>query len=331
VEGWKETPLDICCRTYSNPYLREMVFTGTVSTVSGQSITFAGQNLDNLVAGSSYFLEVVSGDNEGHRFDIVTTSGSSVTLATDASLSAGTPPFNTLVGALPASLAGDLVVIRRHWTLGEIFPATGFLATGSQSSADQVQIFAGGAWTIYWLYDLNDGNPATARWVDAGDSGMADKGSVVVPPGQGMFFNKRVNVSSILAYGEVRDNDFIRPLAAGSNLVSGGYPIDQSANNNLAIDREMNLNAGFFGSRDFKTADSIFVWNTDTVISQNGYSSYYLLSNAPTLPAVLRWVKVGDASLLARDSELLMLGNRSVFLRNKNAIPAYKIPSPWTP
>ena len=58
---------------------------------------------------------------------------------------------------------------------------------------------------------------------------MPNQGASVIPPGQGMFFNNRALVTSILAYGEVRENDFIRPLAVGNNLVGGGYPLDQSA------------------------------------------------------------------------------------------------------
>lgn len=334
TEGWKETGLELCCRTYNNPFLRETAFTGTVSGVSGQNLAFAVSggvaDLSTLLGpGASYYLEVTSGDNEGQRFDIVSASGNTVTLAADASLHAATPPFNTLAGAPPVSLTNDKAVIRRHWTINEIFPVSGFGATGSQSTADQIQVFSGGAWTIYWLYDENDGNPATARWVDAADAGMADQGATVIPPGQGLFFNNRSSVTSILAYGEIRPNAFVRPLAVGSNLVGGGYPANQSANGSLG--RAMNLGTGFFGSRDFKTADSVFVWKADTIIDSPGYHTYYLFDGAPVQPSLVRWVRMGDPSLLARDSEILLLGNRSVFVRAKNELPAYTIPTPWTP
>jgi hypothetical protein len=46
---------------------------------------------------------------------------------------------------------------------------------------------------------------------------------------------------------------------------------------------------------------------------------------------LLRWVKVGDASLAPKDAELLLLGDRSVFIRAKNDILNYVIPSPWAP
>jgi hypothetical protein len=221
------------------------------------------------------------------------------------------------------------VVIRRHWTLNEVFPVSGFGATGSQSDADQVQVFADGAWTIYWLYDLGDGNPATARWVSAADSGMADQGGAVIPPGQGLFLFNRTSVTSILAYGEVRPNAFVRPLNTGSNFVAGGYPVDQSIDGLRG--RAMNLPQGFFGSLDFKTADSVFVWKADATVNAAGYDTFYLLSGAPARPALLRWVKVGDASALAQDSEILLYGNRSAFVRTKTKLESYKIPTPWIP
>jgi hypothetical protein len=165
--------------------------------------------------------------------------------------------------------------------------------------------------------------------VDAADADMADQGSTILPPGRGMFFNNRNAITSILAYGEVRVNDFIRPLAAGNNLVGGAYPVDQSANS--AGGRAMNPANGFFGSRDFKTADSFFIWNPDSLIGTSGYSTYFLLDGAPAQPAIVRWAKVGDASILARDAEKLLLGNRAVFVRSQETLSTHTEPSPWNP
>lgn len=325
AEGWTVTDLEICCRTYNNPYQRESAFTGTVTGVSGQSLSFAANDdLGGLLSsGGSFYLEVTSGENEGHRFDVVSTSGNTATLANDASLHAAAAPFNTLAGVLPGSLLNDQIAIRRHWTLGELFPPSGFDATNDRTTADQVQLFAEGQWIIYWLYD--DG-VLPVRWVKTGDSNYADQSAAVLAPGQGLFVNKRQTATSILAYGEVRRNDFVRPLAAGSNLVGGGYPLDQSATS-----RAMVAGGGFFGSRDFATADSFFVWKADVTIGENGYSTYFLNNNAPRLPSVIKWVKVGDASLLAQDTGLLLLGNRSVFLRSKDGVAGYTTPNPWTP
>lgn len=330
VDGWTETALGLCCRTYNNPYLRCADFTGTIDGVSGQTLDFttsAGTTdlATLLTPGAAYFLEVTSGDNEGHRFDVVSATGSTVTLDTDSDLAAATPPFNTLAGALPASLAGDRVALRRHWTLGEQFPASGFFAAGTHTAADQVQTFADGAWTTYWLY-TNSGSP---KWVKVGDGTMADQAATVLPPGQGCFVLRRDTATSILAYGDVRANDFIRPLSAGTNLVGGGYPLAQSATGTGS--RQMNLATGFFGSRDFKTADSFFVWKGDATPGTNGYDTYYLLHRDTVVPAQIKWVKVGDATLASRDAAPLLLGDASVFLRVKNDQQTYTIPSPWNP
>ena len=93
----------------------------------------------------------------------------------------------------------------------------------------------------------------------------------------------------------------------------------------------MTVANGFFGSRDIATADSIFVWKADTTVGDSGYATYFLNNNAPRVPSVIKWAKVGDATLLARDSETLLPGNRSVFFRSKNGLPGYTTPSPWTP
>ena len=326
TEGWQETELGVCCRTFNNPFLRESVFTGTISAVSGQDLTFAvsggSADIGSLLGSGTYFLEVMSGENEGHRFDIVSASGNTVTVASDSVLDSLAAPFNTKTGAPPADLTGDTIAIHRHWTLGELFPADAFGATGSQTTADQVQLYAAGAWTILWNYD----DLGTPRWVDIADSGMADQAGIILAPGQGMFFNNRTAVTSILAYGEVRSNDFVRPLPVGNALVGGGYPVDQTP-----IARTMTVAGGFFGGTDFKYADSIFVWRKDANATANGYDTYYLVNGAPVNPSFQRWVRVGDASLTARGSETLLLGNRSVFVRSKDGLSAHTTPAPWSP
>ncbi len=326
VEGWTETALGICCRTFNNPYLRAPVFTGTITGVSGQTLSFDNTDLVSLlIPGAAYFLEVTAGENDGHRFDVSSALASTLTLATDSDLFASAPPFNTLAGPLTASLAGDTVVIRPHWTLGDQFPVSGFFAAGTHTEADQLQFCSGGVWSTYWLYD-NGGSP---KWVKIGDGGMSDQSGTVIPPGQGCFVLRRNTATAMLAIGEVRPNDFIHPLLTGSNLVGGGYPIAQSTNGTGG--RKMNLTTGFFGSRDSKTADSVFIWKGDSVPGTSGYDTYYLLHRETVVPAQIKWVKVGDATLAPRDAAALLPSDSSVFLRVKADIPSYSVPRPWNP
>ena len=338
VEGWKETalgtetPLVSCCRTYNNPFLRETVFTGTVSAVNGHDISLATSagsvDLATLLApGGAYYLEVTGGSNEGNRFDVVaSTNGDSLTLATDNNLCPGTPPFSTLT-TVPPSLVGNSVVLRRHWTLGETFPVDGFTASNDPELADQVQTYADGTWVTYWL----DSSIAPARWVTFTDT--SDQAATVLPPGQGMFVLKRATKATLFAYGEVRANDFVRPLCAGSNLVGGGFPIDQSATGtgSRAMTLAVSPASGFFGSRDLRTADTFYVWKRDTVTSASGYDSYYLLNRDTVVPAQIKWVKVGDVKLTSRDAEPIILGDGSIFIRMKNDLHGYTIPCPWNP
>ncbi|MEO0016984.1 MAG: hypothetical protein RLZZ522_267, partial [Verrucomicrobiota bacterium] len=331
VEGWKETPFGICCQTFGVPYLRDTEFTGTVDAggVSGQVVSFtlsAGTvNLSTILTpGAAYYLEVTSGSLAGQRFDIASASGATVTLAQDSDLNSHLPPFNTLTGAAPAGLAGSSVVIRRHWTVGEVFPKEAFGSSTNQALADQIQLFSGGVWTILYLYN----DAGTPRWVNNTDNTI-DQGGLVIAPGQGMFLNNRNGAKTLLSYGEIRRNSFVRPLATGSSLVSGGYPLTQSATG--AGSREMTTAKGFIGTKDFKTADSFFVWKGDTTPGLATYDTYYLLNGAPQNAALLRWVKVGDATAASRSADLLLLENRAVFTRSSTGLPTYGYASPWTP
>ena len=358
VLGWTETTLNQACSTYNNPYLRcssptSPSFSGTVDVTNpvtttdptAQTINFVtsagGADLGSLLeSGYSYYLEVTSGDNVGQRYDVAAASDSAITVANDANLYAGTAPFNTALvnpGLLPDSLAADTVVLRRHWRLADQFPVSGFYADPGYDKAksDQVQIYADGAWTSYYL---RAGTPA--KWVLLTDNSYEDQGPLVtLPPGQGMFVSKPQSAVNVLMYGEVRQNAFIRPLqitdATGrANLVGGGFPIDQKATGtgSREMTRAGSFNS-FFGSRDFKKADSFFVWKGDATNnpSVDGYDSYFrLYSTSPGTADY--WAKVGDPELV--DDTILntrFLSDRSVFIRVQATKDTYTIPCPWAP
>lgn len=332
VGGWVKSALGTNCRTYNNPFISCPVFSGTVDSVSGNDLVLttsgAGLDLSTVLApGSSYFVEITSGLHEGQRFDVTAGSVNTLTLASDASLSSALPPFNTMLGAPPSTLAGAAFAIRKHWTVATMFPPSSFLATDSQTTADQVQVFADGAWTSYWLYDedlLSTSN--TPKWIKVGVSNLDDQGAVVIPPGQGTFINCRQVSGSLLAFGKVRENDFARPLTLGASLVGGGYPMAQSPSS-----RGMTVANGFDGDRDYKLADMFYLWRGDTTSGANGYDTYYLLDGSPTQSAIKRWVKIGDAFITPRDTTNLFLADRSVFLDLNQDLPTHRVAAPWAP
>ncbi|NHW87865.1 hypothetical protein, partial [Escherichia coli] len=76
--------------------------------------------------------------------------------------------------------------------------------------ADQIQIYANGAWTTYYAYDADGTGSGLPIWTLLA-GGIADRGATVLPPGQGVFVSRPNPSIDIVAYGEVRENKFIRP------------------------------------------------------------------------------------------------------------------------
>ena len=89
---------------------------------------------------------------------------------------------------------------------------------------------------------------------------------------------------------------------------------------------------GFFGSRDFKTTDSFFVWQGDALSGTLGYTTYYLLDGTSVgKPLIVRWIQFDDPTGASLGNYPLLLGNRAVYLRCASGLPAYHYPAPWTP
>lgn len=79
-----------------------------------------------------------------------------------------------------AKLYRWLLITPASATLAAIAPPANYYATGSQSTASQIQRWTGSAWVIYWLYNGGDSDPATAYWVDAADGGLANQNDLVI-------------------------------------------------------------------------------------------------------------------------------------------------------
>jgi len=315
VSGWVDSDFGAYCRSFSDPFVSCSVLDSTVSGVSGQDLVLA-DTVPSL-GGGAYYVEVTAGDFEGHRFDISSVSGNTVTLANDSDLCGISAPNSTRTGPPPADLEGDGLAIRPHRTLDDLFPPAVFQATGSQSTADRVILHNAGSWETYWLYD--DGGDG--RWVLTGDATLTDRGSVVLPPGHGAFVDS-AGIKTLTTYGQVRDHDFARPLCADRNLVAGGYPLDQSA-----LARGLSKDAGFDGNPDFKRADQFLVWNGDVEDGGTGYYVYYLLDST----SIVRWVVTGDVHVTRRDAETLFFRDRAVVVDSRNGLDTYVQPLTWTP
>ena len=315
--GFSRRTVATQCETFSLPFLRCDVFGGAAGTVSGTSVDLTaslggGQFAAALQPGLAYYVEVVSGDHEGHRFELDEAACTATALVIEAG-----HPRNTLP-ALPTSLTGDSLAVRAHATLDQAFNKSLLTATLDPATADRVQFFDGSGFSSFWLF-ANGGSP---RWVRMGDATLADQGTRVVAPGEGAFIRLKGAAANLIWSGYVRSNAFAQPYTAGNHFVGGGWPLTQSP-----LSRGMTTANGFNGSTNPVAADKLQLWQGDAVANASGYHGYFLLRGG----ALNHWTAEQNASLTNHNETPLLQTLRAVFLRSRQGNGNYVAPLPWTP
>lgn len=270
-------------------------FTGVASTASTDEVVLNAA--PTLVSGTPYYLEVLSGSTVGERFDVASWSGATVTL--DVSETS----FSTLDDA--SAIEGEQVVIRAHFTLGDIADAVGDNAQQSNSLAtgDQVLVWSGGSFLRHLF------TPSGLRRY-YGDFSVAS--DVVIAPGSGFFLLRNPSGASsgssykLRVLGAVRTNNYVMDLAGGYQLITTGYPVDDSPSS-LGLSGD-----GFVASNNVAVGDVILEWNG------NSLDRYLLTSGG--------WRKYfGDFGFV--DSTQLFAPNKALFIRTQNSI-ALEVSSP---
>lgn len=302
--------------TCSNPFLKAPVFTGAVTSVGGASLDVAaavgaGSLAAHMTGGVSYYIEVTSGDNEGHRFEVDEALSSAGTLVLETS-----SPLNTLA-SIPATLTGDRVALYSHWSMAEWLPPSKFRATNNSASADRVMLYGGTGFSNMWLYS----NAGTPKWVN--DATLVDRGTRIIDPAEAVMIQPRfTSAPNFVNLGVVRAHNFATPVKVGTWLVAGGYPMDQSATS-----RNILFANGFTGSNTASRADRIQIWVGDNTPGASTYDSYYLLKTS----TLQQWVKTMDAGLTNQNNASLFKAMRGVFFNSVSGKPDYVMPRPWTP
>lgn len=302
--------------SYSNPLLKPAIFTGTVGSVIGSNLDVtasAGGAAVNaaMTPGVSYFIEVISGDNEGQRFEVNETTSTANSIILDV------PNTLNTLAAVPASLGGDRIALIAHSTLGEWLPPAKFRGTNNSASADRVMLYTGSGFSTVWLY-LNAGNP---KWVN--DASLTDRGTRVMDPAEAIMIQPRLtSVPNIVNVGIVRANAFACPLKAGVGLIAGGWPLDQSPSSRNAL-----YTNGFTGANSSIRADRIQLWTGDVTPGSTSYETHYLLKTS----TLEQWVKVGDSLLANENGSHLFKSMRGVFFNSYNGKANFVLPRPWTP
>jgi hypothetical protein len=263
-------------------------------------------------SAKQYYIEITGGTLEGQRFEIdeaATDAGDAVTLVLDSG-----SPLNTK-SPVP-DLSGSPFVIREHYTWEELFPPASLQQGTSDANSDVIFVRNGTAWEKYFLSSASGGT-----WVNAAGAPL-DQNSRVLAPCEGVFLVRKGAPLDLMLLGEVRDNDFACPLAAGQQMVGSGYPLDLSP-----AQRDISVASGFTGGTSLVSGDQILTWKADTTMlpTDHVYQTAWLVGAGYD-----RWVNAGDSALVDQSAFAYFLRNHAVIMNLRNAQPDHVDPAPWT-
>jgi SdrD B-like domain/Prealbumin-like fold domain len=342
ISGWQLHTVKPLCESFAYPFLKPCAFTGRVDSVTGNTLSLATSvgtgDLTTLNPAKSYYIEVTSGDAVGCRYDIASFTASTITLATDSDLYASTAPLNTTL-VIPANLTADRIVIREHYTLGELFPADqagapvdGFVSGTSLANSGKLLFYNRNTQSLERLYlETKPTGPPIWRTLTSAVS-LNDR---VLGPDQGIFThnfsgivgtpNAPVSAFETLQYGEVRTNAVRIPLKKGYNLIPAMYPVDQNYD-----DRNLLSTDGATGNSVRALADQVQFWKDDSNTLTTGtpylcYDATFYLNTA-TLD---KWIYSVDRTLASQTLVDLFQSDRSALYYIHTADrPTYTISSP---
>ena len=140
-----------------------------------------------------------------------------------------------------------------------------------------------------------------AHWALQTDTTLADAGSTILAPGEGVLVHSRSTEITLPVSGEVRAWNFVSTLRAGSQLIGSGHPLDQSP-----ASMSMTSSAGF--SPD---ADRLQIWNGDSTMTRHAFRRTH---------AGTAWF---DSKNIETTHERLLPAFRAIFLTIDQSIPSW--------
>jgi len=131
------------------------------------------------------------------------------------------------VASIGTNLNNASIAVREHITLADLdtYLSTPAVGNNSISLSDGVGFTESGSLIFY-------NKKADGTWKKVGNS--ADFSAKTIPPGVGVFIKKTGSAVTLTQVGNVRENDFARPLTTQLSLVAPAYPVELTPVN-LAI------------------------------------------------------------------------------------------------
>ncbi|MES2736030.1 MAG: putative Ig domain-containing protein [Verrucomicrobiota bacterium] len=292
---WQQMALTPGSQTIGVSWVNAPLFAGFVADLaSDSSLNVQGQILPAYPAHAPCYLEVRDGAHAGHRYDILSITGQTLSLDLTSA--------NSTQKILPADLAGARVVVRPHVTLGQVFPKTLLKGAYGSIQADQVLTFEQMEWKKYWL-ELSSNRH---EWRPIGDSSQPSADDLVIPPGTGVMVQIAAQASTYTLTGHVRTGAFVRILDQTHNLLALPWPVDSTPQQ-----LQFAATHGFTAGKNSSVSDQLQLWAGDHSPGAASYTVYWL-RQANTLGA---WTPRSDASAPDVSNSLLLPAHRSFFLK----------------
>ncbi len=291
---------------------RPILYEGTISAISGTTIT---------VSGTPWAVGAYNGANGSHYVEIISTAvpARSGTMSDIVS----TPTTNTVVTSGDLSInqaaVGDTIRIRKDVTIADVFGANnsaGLLGSAEDATtADEVLIYNGASSESYFYYT---GAPPEfpAGWYSSG--AFAPANNVPIAPNEAVVIKRKTAAPlSITSAGTVKTGNTIMAVVNGLNVLG----TSSAAGITLATSglRTGDDNTGVKAGEDGSSADEVILYS-----SGNPVSYFYFTGAPPEFPA--GWYKTDDFS--NANNVAIAAGTAFVVKRKGGASFNWALPSP---
>lgn len=284
-------------------FLNAPDYSGAPSSVGASTLTFTGADFDTLLdSGKSYFVDVISGTNEGTNTSITSWSGDTLTLGDDLS---------SLVTATT-----DTVRVHSLLTIGEVFGVGGDVLEGGSSTTADLVFFPSPIGSGLSICFYSNGGLLGQGWRIVGQ-GTADKSNTPIYFSDGLYIIKRSSGDADLVFsGNVKTSSSTVAVGDGFVPYSGIFPSGTTLGNSGLIDIANSGSSIQGGSTS--TADLVFM-DTD----KDGQFEVYYYSTGGLIGT--GWRRIGSGTSNMADTELTsafgILNRHSAVAVNRS--PAY--------
>jgi len=183
-------------------FLETPVYSGPFSSLGTNTMTVSGEDFDALLdENASYFVDVVSGDNEGLNTSIANWSGDTLTLGDDLSAFSFSP--------------NDTVRVHRLRTIGEIFGVGGDVLEGGTALQADLVFLPDPLTGELTRYYYSTGGLAGVGWRKLGSPDDMAETPVYFSDGM-LVFKKSAGDAEIVVSGSVK-------VSSTQTVISDGY------------------------------------------------------------------------------------------------------------